>query len=88
MRKTKKHIILIAMTALLALSIPVKAQIFLLEDEHEHSQRVNHTEFNVPIPYQGDDSDQYLYVPLGSGWLLLAGLGSAYLMGKKRKKED
>ena len=88
MRKTKKHIILFAMTALLALSLPVEAQIFLMEDEMEHSLRASYSEFEVPVPYQGGDGDQYFYAPIGSGMMLLAGMGAAYLLGKKKRKEE
>lgn len=35
---------------------------------------------------EGVNYDQWKYAPLDGGVLLLAGLGAAYLMGKRKKK--
>ena len=44
-------------------------------------------QFGVMVPLQNSNLDQYqeFYVPLGNGLLLLAGLGGAYLLKKKKK---
>lgn len=44
-------------------------------------------QLGVMVPMQGVDADQWKLAPLGNGIMLLAGLGGAYLLGKKRKKE-
>ena len=61
-----------------------QAQVFIMDEDVNGNIRVSESEFVVPVPYQGTDWDEYL--PLDGGWLLLASLGGAYLL-KKRKKE-
>lgn len=76
--------IVLILTVLLFSTGITQAQIFIMEEDMESNIRVGESEFTVPVPYQGGDLDEYL--PLDGGWLLLAGLGGAYLL-KKRKKE-
>lgn len=38
------------------------------------------------VPAQGWDVDQWKYTPLDGGWLLLSGIGVAYLLRKRRKE--
>jgi hypothetical protein len=84
MKNTKnKTVVLVAL--MLMLARPMQAQIFIMDDEFESNIRVGESEFVVPAPYQGGDLDQYL--PLGDGLLLLAGLGGAYLLGKRKKEQ-
>ena len=65
-----------------------EAQIFILTDEeYLNSNRGAFTGGMVPILPQGGSTD-YTYAPLGGGWLLLGGMGCAYLLCKRRKKED
>lgn len=86
MKNARKYIIL---AAALLLTATVHAQVFLMTDEDFHnSERVLHNPTTPLAPYQGGDFDQTLYTPLGSGWLVLAGLGTAYLMRKRRKNDD
>ena len=41
------------------------------------------------VPMQGVSVDQWKITPLGNGFLLLAGMGGAYLLSKRKKsKED
>jgi hypothetical protein len=65
----------------------MRAQVFLMEDDNGANIRLKESESFIPVPYQGTSLDEYLYAPLGEGWLLLAGLGGAYLLRKKSKKE-
>lgn len=64
----------------------LRAQVFIMEDDHGGDIRLKESESFIPVPYQGTSLDEYLYAPLGEGWLLLAGLGGAYLLRKKSKK--
>lgn len=64
------------------------AQIFILsEDEYNNSNRAPSGGQVVPVVPQGQGTD-WIYAPLGSGWLLLSGLGGLYLLGKGRKKKE
>ena len=65
-KNTKKVFMLMA--AMLLLSMPLRSQVFLTQDE---------VDFDQAEPW----------VPAGSGIAMLAALGGAYLLGK-RKKED
>ena len=71
---------------LLFIAVPMHAQVFMTEADHNGNIRVNDPEFSVPVPYQGTSLDEIFYAPLGSGWLLLAGFGGYYLL--KKRKED
>jgi hypothetical protein len=87
MKDAKNKFIVLA-TLLLLLVFPLRAQVFLMDDEFESNIRVGESQFVVPAPYQGGDLDQYL--PLGDGLILLTSFGGAYLLkkGRKRKKAD
>lgn len=89
MNKIKRTIGLIAVLA--ALSIPASAQVFYL-DEDEENQNLRNDKggegpaFDMGILGHGEVIDHSNYVPVGSGALLLAALGGAYLLGKKKEK--
>ncbi len=87
MKKARKYIVI---AAALLLSVAAQAQIFIMTDEdHENSLRTGSSEpLNSLVPVQGLDNDQSLYVPVGTGWLLLTCLGGAYLLGKRIKKDE
>ena len=80
--KKKKNIIIAAV--LLTLVLPVRAQVFMMEDENNELRTVfgNGELSNVIV--HGSTDDQTNFVPIGSGVMLLAALGGAYLM--KREK--
>jgi len=65
-----------------------EAQFFILNDEEY--MNLNRGAVNegdvVAILSQGGNTDWIDYSPIGSGWLLLGGMGCAYLLGKRRKK--
>ena len=90
----KKRII--SMMAILALMfgpicIPqAPAQILIMDEvEEEDSERTNtdESELELPmVPELGITIDQY--APLGGEILVLGCLGGAYLLGKRKKKEQ
>lgn len=80
--------IALILTVLLFSTGITQAQILIMEEDLEGNIRLGETEFTVPVPYQGTDLDEYLYAPLDGGWLLLAGLGGAYLLKKRKKKSN
>ena len=86
--RMRKVIVMVAFLGMMALTLcPGKAmsQVFLTQEDMENSLRASAPEeFVIPVPYEGGDLDQYL--PLGSGVWLLAGLGGAYLLSKRRKR--
>ena len=79
----KKTVVLL--TVLFMAVVPLKAQVFIADDEFEGMMRLAESEYVLVVPNQASDADQYL--PLGDGVLLLAGLGGAYLLRKRKKKE-
>ena len=90
----KKRIIsVMAVLALMSGSMFInnaQAQIFMLDYlEEESSDRIGLAQvegFDLPTtPQLGITLDQY--APVGSGIAVLAALGGAYLLGKKRKKD-
>ena len=82
--KNMRNKFAVILTVLLFTTGITQAQVFIMDEDLDGNRRIGSKEFTVPVPYQGTDLDEYL--PLDGGWLLLAGLGGAYLL-KKRKKE-
>ena len=82
--KNMRNRFIAIISLLLFITAPMQAQVFIMDEDQGGNIRMGESEFVVPAPYQGTDFDEYL--PLDGGWLLLAGLGGAYLL-KKRKKE-
>ena len=82
-RMMKKIVVLL--TVLFMAVVPMKAQVFIADDEFEGMMRKNDPDFALVSPIQGLSTDQYL--PLGDGVLLLVGLGGAYLLRKRNKKK-
>lgn len=78
----KKTVVLL--TVLFMAVVPMKAQVFIADDEFEGMMRQEESEFVLFVPVQAQDGDQS-YSPIGSGVLLLAGLGGAYLLTKRKK---
>ena len=81
----KKTVVLL--TVLFMAVVPMKAQVFIADDEFEGMMRQEESEFVLFVPVQAQDGDQS-YSPIGSGsLLLLAGLGGAYLLTKRKKQK-
>ena len=79
-----RNILLIVVTMLFVAG-PVKAQVFIMDDEFEGTMRNRSEDYGLIVPIEGLDSDQYL--PLGDGLYVLAALGGAYLIKKGAKKK-
>ena len=79
--------ILLIFTLFLALAAPMRAQVFIMEeDENDRVTNVfGNGDWNNIIVH-GSADDQTNWVPLGEAVLLLSALGGAYLL-KKRKRE-
>ena len=78
--------ILLIFTLLLTLAAPMRAQVFIMEeDENDRVDNVfGNGQWNNIIVH-GSPDDQTNWVPLGEGILLLSALGGAYLIGKSKK---
>lgn len=86
MKNRKKTITL---AAALLLTVAASAQVFILtEEDNENNKRKKPASGDPFVPYQGGDLDQIMLSPLGSGWLLLASMGGAYLLGKRKKDNE
>ena len=80
--------ILLIFTLFLTLAAPLRAQVFIMEeDENEFRNVFGNGEWNNVI-HHGSLDDQTNYLPLGEGILLLSALGGAYLLGKRKKIEQ
>ena len=77
--------IVVLMAVLMLFVGPMKAQVFIADDEFEGTLRLEEDEFVLFVPNQGHDGDQF--VPIGEGMLALTVLGGAYLLTKRKKKE-
>ena len=84
--KEVKRKFLVLLTALLLVAGSSHAQVFIADDEFEGQLRLGESEYVLVAPIQGLDTDQYL--PIGDGLLVLAGLGAAYLVKKRRKTKE
>ena len=84
--KMKKKLIAIVAVLLMTVGSAFSQVIITDEDVNHNRNEVSPNEFGVMVPGQGYAMDQYKYTPLDGGLLLLAGLGAAYLL-RKRKEE-
>ena len=80
----KKTVVLL--TVLFMAVVPMKAQVFIADDEFEGMMRQEESEFVLFVPVQAQDADQS-YSPVGSGLLLLTGMAGAYLLTKRKKQK-
>lgn len=80
-----KKRMLTLMTVLLMAVGSAFAQVIITDEDVNHNRtEADPNDFGVMVPMQNANMDQWKQAPLGSGILLLAGLGAAYLV-KKRK---
>ena len=86
-RNTKKVFMLMA--AILLLSMPLRSQVFLTQEDLDSERDGQLEDLGLIIPIHEQDFDQAEpWAPVGSGIAVLAALGGAYLLGKKRREED
>ena len=86
--KMKKSIVIIITALLIGCFKPLSAQIIYTEEDAGLNPRAQaQGDFNVMVPMQGVSLDQWKITPLGNGFLLLAGMGGAYLLMRKRKEK-
>ena len=63
------------------------SQIIITEEDANHNRAEQNTSnIGVMVLSEGVNYDQWKYSPLDGGVLLLAGLGAAYLIGKRKKQ--
>ena len=82
-KEVRRNAILVLLLMLLSVTTAT-AQVFIMDDEFEGTMRNRSEDYGLIVPIEGLDSDQYL--PLGDGLLVLAALGGAYLIGKRKKE--
>lgn len=68
-----------------ALTDHASAQVFLTDEDYNDNRAPVTDGALIPVLPQDLEVD-WIPSPIGEGWLLLAGLGGAYLLGKKRKE--
>ena len=87
-RKNVILTVIIALTLGLANVNPTRAQVFIMEEDDYNAPRASSGDFNfIPnVPWQHDSTLDY--TPIGTGIWVLSCLGGAYLLGKRRKKEE
>ncbi len=95
MRQNKRisNTIYMLIAAALLLSTPLHSQIFYTQEDLNSEVRGQWEDIGLVIPIQlesleeeGGEEDESKYASVGSGLAMLAALGGAYLLGKKRKE--
>ena len=80
----RKSIILFVTMLLMAL--PMHSQVFLTQKDLDEERQLQWEDAKLIIPIQEKGSEEEeSYAPMGSGLALLAALGGAYLLGKRKK---
>lgn len=82
----KRRMISLIAAMLIAVG-PAFSQVIITEGDVNHNRVEGDASnnFGVMVLAQGETLDQWKYAPLDGGVLLLAGLGAAYLIGKRKK---
>jgi hypothetical protein len=83
----KKSIVIIIIAMLIGCFKPLSAQIIYTEEDAGINPRAQaEGNIGVMVPMQDVYMDQWKISPIGNGLLLLAGMGGAYLLARKRKE--
>jgi len=81
----KSYILLVAM---LLLALPMRSQVFLTQEDLDSERDGQWEDIGLIIPIHEQDFDQAEeFAPIGSGIMMLAVLGGAYLLGKRKEKK-
>ena len=83
----KTHLLLVVM---LLMALPMRSQVFMTQEDlnKDRSQKWEDAGLVVPIHERDFGEEEEDYVPMGSGLAMLAILGGAYLLGKKRNEKE
>ena len=81
MHKTRK---VVAILLFLAMSLTMKAQVFMMDGDENYRDPEDPQVF-AGLPNNFGSGYDY-YMPMGDGIMLLAALGGAYLLGKRKKE--
>ena len=74
------------LVTMLFMAMPMRSQVFLTQEDLDSERDGQWEDIGLIIPIHEQDFDQAEnFAPMGSGIALLAALGGAYLLGKKRK---
>jgi hypothetical protein len=85
-RVMKKSFILLV--TMLFMALPMHSQVFLTQEDLDSERDGQLADIGLIIPIHEQDFDQAEpWAPVGSGIAMLAALGGAYLLGKRRKEE-
>ena len=79
---------LMLLVTMLLMAMPMRSQVFLTQEDLDSERDGQWEDIGLIIPIHEQDFDQAEpYAPVGSGMAVLAALGGAYLLGKRRKEE-
>ena len=80
---------MIMLVTMLLMAMPLRSQVFLTQEDLDSERAGQWEDLGLIIPIHEQDFDQAEpWAPVGSGIAVLAALGGAYLLGKKRREED
>lgn len=82
----KKRLITVIFTLFVMATTAIGQVIYLDEDVTNLRKGRDGEELGVMVPLQGQAYDQYEFTPVGSGLLVLLGMGGAYLVAKRKKQ--
>ena len=86
-RIMRKSIILLV--TMLLMAVPMHSKVFLTQEDLDSERDGQWEDIGLIIPIHEQDFDQAEpWAPVGSGIAVLAALGGAYLLGKKRREEE
>ena len=79
---------MIMLVTMLIMAIPVRSQVFLTQEDLESERDGQWEDIGLIVPIHLQDFDQAEpFAPVGSGIAVLAALGGAYLLGKRKDSD-